>query len=232
MIATIPRNEGLDMLKLLLDRTKKGRLSWSPCEPGEYAVDFARFSFLVGKKHDNGDGYFFSVVADENPIGTMDIRNDDGSFKIVQELYDEAARNTVLRLFEEAKKTIERGSQKELPPLLFSAPPPLPALPTQDQIEQIFKNVAGKWNLDYSRGKEKVLIDSSGNYYALPNEPSKGPPNFRLAIIACNPELTEVEWAKDRLNGQRRQIEVLTITKNKLEGSAKHDQHRLVYSKI
>ena len=113
-----------------------------------------------------------------------------------------------------------------------TSPPPLPQPPNGDQVAKILTKVTGQWNLDYSRGQEPVIIDSAGNYYINPADASRRkPPSFRLAIIACNPELTVVEWRKDKINGTSLQIEVLNLTEDKIEGFAKHDEHRLVYTR-
>ena len=233
----IPRNEGLEMVKLLLEKTRKDQILWSCNEEGEFVVNFDHFSFLVARKQENGSAaYSFSVVSEKNPLGTMDIRGADNkaAFDLLQSLYDEAAQKTILGLLKEAKDSLERHGQVFRAPqaATTTTPPPLPKPPSSEQVERILAKVAGEWKLDYSRGTEQVIIESSGNYYIRPNEPSKQkPPNFRLAIIACNPDLTAVEWRKDKPNGESLQIEVLRMGEKRIEGFAKHDQHELVYAR-
>ena len=69
----IPKSEGLDVIRLLLEKTKQGQLSWSYNEQGEYTIEFARFSFLIAKKEENGAvTYFFSIVSQKNQLGLME----------------------------------------------------------------------------------------------------------------------------------------------------------------
>jgi hypothetical protein len=234
----IPRNEAVNMIKLLLEKTRQGRLCWTWNEQGEFAADFPRFSFLIGKQRENGTSrFFFSLVGPRNELGRMEIASGDSDFAIAEELYEEATRHTALSLFEEAKHALEQAGPastiSSTSTTTTTTPPPLPKWPSREQVDSILSRAAGEWNLDYGRGKEKVVIEASGNYYVKPNEPGKGrPPDFRLTVIACNPDLTLIEWGKDRNNGKRLQIEVLSVAASKMEGTAKHDQHPLIYTRI
>ena len=232
----IPKDEAFDMIRLLIQKTKGSQLCWNHNAQDQYATDFTRFSFLIAKRQEHDSiTYSFSVVLQNYKLGSIEVLVGEPGFELLQDLYNEAARNTVLTLFAEARQSMEIGVQVIRAPhgTVTTVPPSVPKPPSPEQVETILSKVAGEWRLDYSRGTEQIIIDKSGNYYIKPNEPSKGkPPNFRLAIIACNPELTTVEWRKERLNGQSLQIEVLNITDKRIEGAAKHDQHKLVYTRI
>ena len=87
--------------------------------------------------------------------------------------------------------------------------------------------MVGRWDLDFSRGKEKVVIRLDGSYFYG----GKSEPAFRLVVLAINDKTGAVEVAKDLPDGRRRQIEYLTIEPNSMVGYAKHDGHKLLYKR-
>lgn len=92
--------------------------------------------------------------------------------------------------------------------------------------------MVGEWHLDYSRGQEDVRIDNDLNYFVR-DKSGKYPatPTFKLVIIATSVDFSKVEIGKDRLDGRRLHNETLAVSKSLMEGVAKHDQHRLVYTR-
>src|SRR5262249_36247721 len=95
--------------------------------------------------------------------------------------------------------------------------------PTSAQREQVFKKIMGEWHLDFSRGQETVLIDANGNYFVTSEKRGREySPKFKLVLLACNPELTKIEIGKDYPDGKRLQIEVLTLSDDRMTGVAKH----------
>ncbi len=105
----------------------------------------------------------------------------------------------------------------------------MPPRPTDEQARQLFKKIAGEWLLEFSRGTETVRIDADGNYFIYPAGGGKPLLKFRFALNACDTQLEQVEVAKQELNGRVRQIEVLAIKSDSMQGYAKHDEHKLSY---
>ena len=241
----LPRTETIEMLRFLIEKTAEGQVAWTVNTETEYKVDVDTSSFIIGLKQadDQGSAYSFSILAGDHKVGSIDFTATDSESTLARTLYDKAAQSTVVQLFKQARQSLE-GARQVLRPSPVSvhttttntttAPPPLPSPPSVAQVSAILDKIKGEWSLDYSRGTEQVTIDRTGNYYAKPKDPEKDLPQFKLTIIACDNTLTRVEWRKDRLNGLALHIEVMTISAdgNKMEGFAKHDQHRLVYTRL
>jgi len=89
--------------------------------------------------------------------------------------------------------------------------------------------MAGEWDLDYTRGKERATIREDGTYLIT----GSTEPKFKLKVLAWNEEKGTAEVAKDFSGtGKRLQIEFLTISANTMVGHAKHDMHKLVYKRV
>lgn len=123
-------------------------------------------------------------------------------------------------------------------------PPPVPSRPADQKVIAFFEKIAGEWDLTYERrsgadGGETLRIDKTGNYFVIPRQATRLPntmwpihPKYRLTLLSCDSALQHVEVAKQELNGKTKQIEVLTISANVMEGFAKHDEHRLTYKRL
>jgi len=88
--------------------------------------------------------------------------------------------------------------------------------------------MSGRWDLDFSRGKERVTIREDGAYFVS----SRPEPSFCLQVLAWNEATSTAEVAKDRPDGRRLQIEYLKITPDAMIGHAKHDMHKLIYTRL
>ena len=115
-------------------------------------------------------------------------------------------------------------------------PPQLPDRPSVSQAEKFFSRIEGNWHLDYGHGREAIHIDSLGNLFVLSLKDGKpaattARPKFRLELLRCNSELSDVEIAKVESNGRTFQIEILLVESDRMTGTAKHDGHRLRYTR-
>jgi hypothetical protein len=111
---------------------------------------------------------------------------------------------------------------------------PVLSEPTDDQVQSFFQRIKGNWKRNHEQGFDELAIDELGDsYYRFTEQGvtvSLSPkPAFHLVLIACAPDLSKVEVAREASNGTARQIEVLRINDNEMIGHAKHDNQLLQY---
>jgi hypothetical protein len=97
------------------------------------------------------------------------------------------------------------------------------ASPSTAQIKRIFDTLQGEWNLHIANREEHAKITSSGEYYVL-GGPVSGLPKFRLNVLACSPDLSAVEVAKDYLDGRRDHTEFLHLRSKVLSPGAEGEE--------
>jgi hypothetical protein len=108
---------------------------------------------------------------------------------------------------------------------IVSAPP---LVPSAEESRAFFTRISGQWQLDFGHGKESVRIDNEGRYFIG----KESQPAFMLRLLAATRDYSFVEMAKDKVpDGRRFQIEVLRVSDREMIGEAKHDRHRLHYTK-
>jgi hypothetical protein len=139
-------------------------------------------------------------------------------------------------LTREIQKSMDQEGSVGATTTTTAIPPELPSRPTSEQAEEFFTRIAGDWHLDYSRGEEDVRIDENGNVFLLKLMDGKPFTTttravFHLEVLACNAAVDQVEIAKVKANGRTRQIEVLQVTQKEMTGYAKHDGHKLKYTR-
>jgi hypothetical protein len=139
------------------------------------------------------------------------------------ELYDTALQSAGKSLFVEILDSL-KVPESATATTTTTAPPQV----TYDQAATVAKKMAGKWELDYSRGKERVTIDDTGAYTIL----CRSEPTFCLKMLAWNEMTSTAEVAKDRPDESRLHIEYLKITSDAMIGHAKHDMHKLTYRRM
>lgn len=214
------------ILKLLLSRTRDQKLMWY-AEQGRIWHPLPNQTTIQLNRSEN------------NPEVTMEIKGDSGevlghlraeSNDLLPALYDTALQSAGRSLFAEIVDSLSADapafwSTTSSPP--WSAPPAPPQL-ASEQADAVLRKMAGKWELDFSRGKEKVSIDECGEYTII----GRSAPSFCLKVLAWNNETGTAEVAKDRPDGTRLQIEYLRITADAMQGHAKHDMHPLSYRRL
>lgn len=141
------------------------------------------------------------------------------------ELYDAASQTAGKSLFVEIIDSLKVTDPVTTTTTTTTTAPPQV---TCDQAVTVLKKMAGKWDLDYMRGKERVTINESGAYTIL----GRSEPTFCLKVLAWNEATSTAEVAKDRLDGGRLHIEYLKISSDAMTGHAKHDMHKLTYRRI
>jgi hypothetical protein len=102
--------------------------------------------------------------------------------------------------------------------------------PPATAVSQFFQSIAGQWHLHPQ--DELVHISPFGGYQVVLSRRGAVPTAgtvFQLTLLASNPDLTMVEWAKDYPDGSRYCIEVLNVRGNEMEGERKDDQQRIKY---
>lgn len=111
---------------------------------------------------------------------------------------------------------------------------PVLSEPTEDQVRGFFQRIKGNWKRNHEQGFDELAIDELGDsYYRFTEQGvtvSQSPkPAFHLVLVACAPDLSKVEVAREAVNGTARQVEVLRINDNEMIGHAKHDHQLLQY---
>ncbi|HET6882401.1 MAG TPA: hypothetical protein VFI31_19705 [Pirellulales bacterium] len=96
-----------------------------------------------------------------------------------------------------------------------------------EQAVEVLQRMKGSWNLDFTSGKEHARISADGDYFRNGGKD----PAFRLKVLAWNESKSSAEVAKDWPDGRRLQIESLTIARDTMTGYAKHDGHKLSYTR-
>ena len=224
-----------NILSLLKHKTAIGQAVW--LNDGEMlTIRLPNVQISLGAvTAQNGETEYCARVALPNgkPVATVNVAPEHPYYSSFQDMYTLAERASWTTLAREIEKSV---SEEGMIGTSTTAPPQLPAQPTPDQARSVFERVNGEWHLDYSHGEELVNIDTNGNYFVVALQDGKTVstttcPTFRLEVLSCNANFTAVEIAKVLLNGRTRQIEVLNVTTDKMTGYAKHDGHRLVYTR-
>jgi hypothetical protein len=142
----------------------------------------------------------------------------------LRDLYDAALRTAGQSFFMEIVDSLKLTDFTAAATTTTAAPPQI----TADQAATVLKRLTGHWDLDCSRGKERVTIREDGAYLIS----SRPETTFRLKVLAWNEATSTAEVAKDRPDGRRLQIEYLKITSDGMIGHAKHDMHKLTYTRV
>jgi hypothetical protein len=216
----LDRDEMVGILRELLIRTRDDKVTWS--SDGErLSVDLPnRISVTLSR---NQEGVVSaSVQRGQEEMGSAVFPPaESAGGREPQELYA-AARETAKRsiyaeIIESIKLTgsasVEMGPSTDVP---------------AEVKARVLKRMAGRWSLDYSRGKEVAVIHEDGAYFIE----GRRDPTFRLVVLAVNEATSTVEVAKDLPDGRRRQIEYLTLAEGVMSGYAKHDGHSLTYRRL
>ncbi|HTU93707.1 MAG TPA: hypothetical protein VMF69_26745 [Gemmataceae bacterium] len=218
------------ILKLLLLKTREHKLDWYQEQgcvwhalPNQTTVELTLgdrpLDFTMQVKGASGE-LLGQIQGSAEGVGS----------KALGELYDAALQSAGKSLFVEIidslKVTEPATTTTTAPPqtTTTTAPPQV----TCDQVATVLKKMAGKWDLEYTRGKERVIIDESGAYTIL----GRSEPTFYLKVLAWNEATNTAEVAKDRPDGSRLHIEYLKITTDAMIGHAKHDMHKLSYRRM
>ena len=216
------------IIRELLNQTRKGKMMWN-AERDRYWVDLPNRMTITLLGNEVGP-----LKADiQRTLGDV-----VGAVEFSQsEMIDEEAE--ALALYEAAKSTAKRVIYADIiDSIKFSDSATTtkttttttlpPAYASAEVSSGVLRKMAGRWALDYSRGKEIAVISEHGAY----SIEGKQEPTFCLVVLAVNQTTSRVEVAKDLPGGRRRQIEYLTITEDEMSGYAKHDGHRLTYRRL
>ncbi len=223
------------ILQLLLPKTQGNQAAWiNDGDTLTIHLPTVRVSLGANTAEDNKVEYF-AVVALPNgkEVAKATVVQGNSLYSGFQMIYAAAQDASWKTLARDIEKLV---SEQDIIGTTTTAPPELPAQSTSEQAQLFFEKIAGEWRLDYSHGEEVVNIDTNGNYFMLTLKDGKvisttARPHFRLEVLSCNDALTSVEIAKVLLNGRTRQIEVLEVAADKMTGYAKHDGHKLIYTR-
>jgi hypothetical protein len=163
----------------------------------------------------------------EEILGSMHFTPGESSRYLVdvETLYELASREAARSIYAEIIDSIKFSVAADAD--VVQKVPPVKDV-SSEQATRVLKKMAGRWQLDFSRGKETVRIEEDGSVFS----DAKANPKFHLVVLAVNDATGAVEVAKDTADGRRVQIEHLTITPDSMTGHAKHDGHRLNYKRI
>jgi len=141
----------------------------------------------------------------------------------VGKLYQAASEQAAMSIFREIMDSIQFSHSA-------TAEVDAPAVPrvTPEQCAHVLERMAGRWTLEFARGRGQVTINRNGDYFIR----ERDQPTFLLKVLAWNEETSTAEVAKDKADGRRRQIEQLKITRDAMVGCAKHDGHKLRYTRL
>ncbi|NQT40698.1 MAG: serine/threonine protein kinase [Planctomycetes bacterium] len=101
--------------------------------------------------------------------------------------------------------------------------------------QEVFELVKGDWHLEFKQSRtEDLTIDGAGNYFTKivkrgQEIATNTKPKFRLSVLEYDRLASRVKWEKQPQDGGKRQVEVLTVSSEVMEGQAEHDGHRLLY---
>lgn len=229
----IPRAELNDLVDALLRKTEAGASIWTRANADELTVRLASSTIVVGRKASDPSSYFVAIeAADGSEIDRAEANPTTESYDAIANLFHRAADTTVLDFVKRARQQVEALGTPQIIEIGGDIVGNLAGslVPKRADVQQVINKIKGDWDLDYTRGRERVHIDDYGNYFANPTpEKLKELPSFRLSILALSPDFMRIEMRKDEPNGTPRQIELLTIAPEAMTGYAKHDQHKLKY---
>lgn len=243
----------LSLAQALCKRAAANEVDWAK-EGARFFVELPDLLLSLSRKGELEDPepeIVFEVDTPEGTrIGILQVKARDPGYSDLKQLLDYAEGYSAdwdERIMAVAR-LIERGSGRiggavvEAPISRLASPPPPPPRPTELQALAFFEKLAGKWELKFEKrlgsfGTEVLEIDENGNYFTITHQLGGKDiartirPTYRLVLVSCDPGLEHVEVSKEELNGKVRQIEVLAVFPNSMEGYAKHDEHKLVYTR-
>ncbi len=221
-----------DFIVNLTTNTAANTLSWRREKKG-FVLDVGtnNISIMRDEERSPNPTWTFSVTDQYGrEIWETVIRSGESDHEVLDRLYEVARKSTLGKIFSDVNLL---GQAAVLPsPSDMTAPPPLPPSPAPRQIANFFRMIAGRWDVDYSLGKERAKISPNGDYYVEAEPKYQGMPKFKLVLIACDAQLLKVEIAKDFLDGRRHSIEVLKVDQDSMEGFDAGSKRKLKYVRI
>ena len=224
----------------VLPKTHSGQAVWqTDGESLSLRLPAATISIKTGSGGEEPE-YTVSVsLPDGCEVGRIVIPATDSQYSLFQSLYKAAQEACWAALAREIGNSIADGGVVGLTTTTTTTttpPPELPSGPTAEQAQEFFERIAGEWHMHYSRGQEDLRIDENGNIFVLTMKrgapvATTARPKFRLELLACSSTLDQVEIAKVEPNGKTYQIEVLQVKPSEMSGYAKHDGHKLAYTR-
>lgn len=218
----------LNILEALEEQTVQHKASWYS-EGEKLWIDLPNRVTIELSQPSEGK-YAARIKRDSDELLGMidsDRAKTDGNGDRLKALYEAASGEASRSIYAEIIDSIKFTSSATAAVL-----PKVPKIRevSAEKAAEVLKKMAGRWHLDYSDGEETVEIREGGTYYVVvKNKPTFA---FNLVVVAVNDATNAVEVAKDRPDGRRRQIEYLTLAENSMKGHAKHDGHKLVYTRI
>ncbi len=218
------KEQMIGILKELRSKTADHKMAWYG-EGDQLCVDLPnRMAVSLARKPDGG----LTASVKRGPaevLGSVEFSPAqlESDLAEIKTLYDAASTGAVRIVYEDILDAIKLSDSAAVEvgrnaPTVVRVPP--------DQANRVLKKMSGRWNLDFSRGQEKAEIREDGSYILSGKELK-----FRLVVLAVNEDTSTVEVGKDTPDGRRYQIEYLTITPDKMIGHAKHDGHKLSYTR-
>lgn len=230
-----------EFVQVLATKTKANEVQWSVTNKSKYTIDLpeCKLSLIPSDPQASAPDILVEIDTPEGAVvAVLEVKAGHAKYDEMQRLLESARLNITERLGDMLKRALD--SIKETTTVTASAstttttPPPMPPRPSDTQVRAFFDKIAGDWFLDFSRGVEYLRIDSNGDYFTFSwgdTGQQRGEPKrkYRLTLEHCDSTIEHVELAKRELDGRVRQLEVLTISQDSMNGYAKHDAHRLCY---
>lgn len=217
----------LDIMRQIRNQMSHGRLGWHQEGSGLRVNLPNQFTIFLCRLPDSR---FEATIkrGEEEVLGVLQLPDAGSEGKELSEMYQAAEGEAVAAVYSEIIDSIKMSGSASISvsaEVVRKVPPPqgVPA----EKAAAVLKLMAGRWHLDFSRGKETAIIRGDGLYYIE----GRSEPSFRLVVLAVNDAAGTVEVAKDKLDGRRLQIEFLKISPESMVGHAKHDMHKLNYTK-
>jgi hypothetical protein len=217
------------IVELLLQRTRENRLDWRH-EHGQLSTTLPNRTTVEVGRDDRSLDFTFTLRDDAGILLGQMKAPAEGSVPSVspqlRELYDRALQRAGKSIYLEIVDALKITGSAAVTVTTTTPPPPQV---TDQQAVAVLKKMAGQWDLDYGRGKERVTIRDDGTYVI----DKSTEPKFKLKVLAWNEDKGTAEVAKDSYaTGKRLQIEFLTSSEDAMVGHAKHDMHKLVYKLV
>jgi hypothetical protein len=241
MIATLlPFADIQPTLAQILEGTRHGRVRWT-AENDRVIAEFPAAKLNLEPSDATRTGFRISLVSpSEATIWAATTDPSDPLTHTLQEMYQLAMRAAVSAVLKRIQEDLCATDEDSADTMTSTTPPP--ARPSSDAAFRFFEFIKGRWQLEFFRrsgdvrGQEEVEIDSTGNLFRVPSDKGRAlsrdvRPSFRLELLESDDDLTRVEIAKVDPTGRIRQIEVLNVSSAQMEGFAKHDGHRVLYSR-
>ncbi|MBY0515188.1 MAG: hypothetical protein K2P78_14940 [Gemmataceae bacterium] len=218
------------VIEKLIEKTAGRRTRWRVGTDG-FEAPLPTGTAVVGRSEDPAGNHLFLrlLTPTGEDVARIDSSAGGSEHDLLVRLHDTASRSAMSDYLSELYHALDRDEQ--LPP---ATPTELPKPITLDEERDLFGRIAGKWHLDYGKGREYVEISGTGLYSCGPR-PTESRPKFQLHLVAVSPDRSTVELAKDFLDGRTLQIETLTLDRvvqpTRMDGEAKHDRHAVHYTR-